>query len=71
MMNAKTASKESTAVDVHDYVHALGVRAVTAARQMARAETAAKNQALEAIAVAIESRRANMASTRPCSIDWS
>jgi len=59
-MNAKTASKESTAVNVHDYVHALGVRAVAAARQMARAETAAKNQALEAIAVAIESRRATI-----------
>jgi len=57
MMNVKTASKETASVDVHEYMHAIGARALTAARTMARAETAAKNEALEAIAGAIESGR--------------
>jgi len=55
-MKAKTAAKDTATADVHDYVHGLGARAVSAARQMARAETALKNQALEAIAKAIAAR---------------
>ncbi len=50
----KTASHEPDAFDVREYVRHLGERARQASREMARAETAAKNNALEAISLAIE-----------------
>ena len=50
----KTASHEPDAFDVREYVQHLGERARQASREMARAETAAKNNALEAISLAIE-----------------
>lgn len=44
-------------MDIDDYMTAIGRRARTASRAMARAATAAKNEALLAIAVAIERER--------------
>ena len=46
--------------EIQDYVHMLGRRARAAARHMARAETAAKNTALLAIAALIEERAAQL-----------
>jgi len=53
----KTAASAGTTPDVRQYMHALGERARRAARQMAAAETAAKNSALLAMADAIERAR--------------
>ena len=50
----KTASREPEVLDIRQYVRQVGERARQASREMARAETAAKNSALEAIAVAVE-----------------
>jgi len=50
----KTASREPEILDIRQYVRQVGERARQASREMARAETAAKNSALEAIAVAVE-----------------
>ena len=50
-----SASAETVAIDVEQYMSDLGVRARIAAREIAIASTAAKNQALLAIADAIES----------------
>ncbi|TXF13768.1 glutamate-5-semialdehyde dehydrogenase [Pelomicrobium methylotrophicum] len=46
--------------DIKAYMHALGRSAREAARTMARAETAVKNRALEAMAAAIERERARL-----------
>ncbi len=50
----KTASREPEVPDIRQYMRQVGARARQASREMARAETAAKNSALEAIAVAVE-----------------
>ncbi len=49
-----TASRQSTALEISQYMEQVGRRARVAARDTARAETAAKNAALVAMADAIE-----------------
>ena len=50
----KTATSQTTVLDVRQYMHAVGERARRAAVSMSRAETAAKNAALHAMAEAID-----------------
>ena len=57
MQTMKTASTHTVKTDIREYVHAVGQRARAAARVLARAETAAKNQALLAAASALERGR--------------
>ena len=52
----KTASRQVTGTDIKQYMQDLGQRARTAARAMSRAETAAKDAALIAMAEEIERR---------------
>jgi len=53
----KPATSATAVSDIRLYMHGLGERARRAAAQMSRAETAAKNAALEAMAVALEQAR--------------
>ena len=53
----KTAIQTTTVGDVQSYMHEVGVRARRAATAMSRAETAAKNAALHAMADAIDRGR--------------
>ncbi len=50
----KTVSREQKNIDLRQYMQQVGERARRASREMARAETAAKNSALEAIAADVE-----------------
>jgi glutamate-5-semialdehyde dehydrogenase len=52
----KTATQPTGTIDIKDYMQMLGRRARAAARTLGRAETAAKNAALLAMAAAIEAR---------------
>ncbi len=56
----KSASRQSENRDIKQYVEHVGQRARLAARHMARAETAAKNAALNAIAASIERASGNL-----------
>jgi len=53
----KAATTTASVADIRQYMQELGERARRAAGQMSRAETAAKNAALEAMASAIEAAR--------------
>jgi glutamate-5-semialdehyde dehydrogenase len=53
----KTATSQNAVLDVHEYMQAVGQRARRAAAAMSRAETAAKNAALHAMADAIDQAR--------------
>ena len=52
----KTATQSTATIEIKDYMQTLGRRARAAARTLGRAETAAKNAALLAMAAAIEAR---------------
>ena len=56
----KSASQTHTAVDIHKTMQDIGQRARLAASAMSRADTAAKNNALLAIASAIDAARARL-----------
>ncbi len=53
----ETASEKTAQPDIKTYMHEVGRRAAAAARALSRAETAAKNAALHAMATAIEHKR--------------
>ena len=55
--------------DIKEYMHKVGQRARAAARHMARAETAAKNDALLAIAALIDERAAQLVDVNAADLD--
>ena len=55
--------------DIKEYMHKVGQRARAAARHMARAETAAKNDALLAIAALIDERAAQLVEVNAADLD--
>lgn len=63
------AQQESMVADVTAYMAGVGARARTSAREMARAETAGKDRALQAIAEAIESGAAALAAANARDLD--
>lgn len=63
------AQQESPVVDVTAYMAGVGARAHTSARAMARAETAGKDRALQAIAAAIESGATALAAANARDLD--
>ncbi len=63
------AQQESTVADVTAYMAGVGAHARISAREMARAETAGKDRALQAIAEAIESGAAALAAANARDLD--
>ncbi|MBI5611990.1 MAG: glutamate-5-semialdehyde dehydrogenase [Gammaproteobacteria bacterium] len=65
----KAASQATTGLDIKQLMQRLGERARAAARLMSRAETAAKDAALLAIAAAVEQRRAALVEANKKDLD--
>lgn len=61
--------REATALDIDAYMHELGERARSASYRIARASTAQKNEALLAIAAAIDARRGELMAANTLDLD--
>src|SRR5436309_1460720 len=68
-MNDRSAAGVAAIADIGAYMHGVGEAARSAARQLARADTHAKNRALERIAAALRRDAALLKSANALDID--